>query len=243
MVYDGRVRWALLTMLLAGCDVTLSDIDNIYSRGLDGPVVCGMSVDYKNTVSEDSIAIGLERARVEGTVLHLYTHRPEVTVDVSTIEHILAGAADRGMEFVTYRALAEGAATSGLAFSFDDHDIQGWISLLPMFERYGARVTFFVSAYHGLEVEDQQAIHELAAAGHDIEYHSTNHRDAEVVTSEQGLDAYLAEEIEPDLALMREAGFDPVVFAYPFGHRTDDTDRVLLERFHLLRSSSHDCPR
>lgn len=243
MVYDRRVRWAILTLLATGCDVTLSEIDNIYSRGLDGPVMCGISVDFKNTVSNDAIASGLDRAQVDGTVLHLYTHRPAGSVDVSTIEHILAGAADRDMEFVTYRALSEGTATSGLAFSFDDHDIEGWLELLPVFDRYGARVTFFISSYHGLEIEQQQGIHDLAAAGHDIEYHSTNHRDAEVVTAEQGLDAYLAEEIEPDLALMRGAGFDPVVFAYPFGARTDETDAALLARFHLLRGSSHDCPR
>jgi hypothetical protein len=237
------VRWVVLVVALAGCDVTLSEIDNIYSRGLDGPVMCGMSVDYKNTVSNDAIASGLDRAQVDGTVVHLYSHRPAGTVDVSTIEHIVAGAADRDMPFVTYRELAGGDATTGLAFSFDDHNIQSWHELIPLFELYGARVTFFISAYHGLEVEERDQLRELAAAGHDIEYHSTNHRDAEVVTSEQGLDAYLAEEITPDLELMRAEGFDPIVFAYPFGSRTDETDAALLERFSLLRGSSHDCPR
>lgn len=233
----------VLVVALAGCDVTLSEIDNIYSRGLDGPVMCGMSVDYKNTVSNDAIASGLDRAQVDGTVVHLYSHRPAGTVDVSTIEHIVAGAADRDMPFVTYRELADGSAATGLAFSFDDHNTQSWHELIPLFELYGARVTFFISAYHGLELDERAKLRELAAAGHDIEYHSTNHRDAEVVTAEQGLEAYLAEEITPDLELMRAEGFDVTVFAYPFGSRTDETDAALLERFSLLRGSSHDCPR
>ncbi|MDX2092916.1 MAG: polysaccharide deacetylase family protein [Kofleriaceae bacterium] len=233
----------VFAVALAGCDVTLSEIDNIYSRGRDGPVMCGMSVDYKNTVSNDAIANGLDRAQVDGTIVHLYSHRPAGTVDVSTIEHIIAGAADRDLPFVTYRQLADGDASTGLAFSFDDHNIASWHELIPLFELYGARVTFFISSYHGLELDERAKLHELAAAGHDIEYHSTNHRDAEVVTAEQGIEAYLAEEIIPDFELMRAEGFDLKVFAYPFGSRTGKTDAALLERFALLRGSSHDCPR
>ncbi len=237
------LRIAAITIGLGGCDITLSEIDNIYSRGRDGSVMCGISVDFKNTVSNDSIANGLDRAQVEGTVLHLYSHRPAGSVDVSTIEHVLAGAADRDMAFVTYRDLVNGRGDAGLAFSFDDRDIRGWHELLPTLELYGARVTFFISQFHVLEDDERRLLRELAAAGHDVEYHSTNHRDAEVVIAEQGLGAYLAEEIEPDLRLMRDAGFDPVVFAYPFGSRTAQTDAALLEHVQLLRGSSHDCPR
>lgn len=91
--------------MLAGCDATIGEMDNIYSRGADHDVLCSLSVDMKNSVSTDAIATGLDRAQVEGTVLHLYTHRPNGTVDESTIELILGSAADRGMEFVTYRGL------------------------------------------------------------------------------------------------------------------------------------------
>lgn len=237
------MRLVVLAIVLGGCDITLSEIDNIYSHGLDRPVMCGISVDFKNTVSNDAIANGLDRAQVDGTLLHLYSHRPAGTVDVSTIEHILAGAADRDMPFVTYRELSEGGGSTGLAFSFDDRDLRGWHDLQPLFDRYGARVTFFISQFHALEADEITLMRELAAAGHDLAYHSTNHRDAEVVTAEQGLDAYLAEEIEPDLAGMRAAGFDPIAFAYPFGSRSDATDAALLERFRILRGSSHNCPR
>ncbi|MBA3453657.1 MAG: polysaccharide deacetylase family protein [Deltaproteobacteria bacterium] len=229
--------------LLVGCDVTLSEIDNIYSRGADHPVLCGISIDNKNTVSADAIAVGLDRATVDETILHLYSHKPNGTIDESTLEQVVAGAADRNMTFVTYADLADGTATQGLALSFDDHDIVGWNGLLPMFDLYGARVTFFISHYTTISGDDRELIRNLAAAGHAIEYHSTAHRSAETYSAEHGIEAYIADDILPGLAAMRADGYSPRVFAYPFGARTGDTDVAVLEHFPLVRASHFNCPR
>src|SRR5512140_1957586 len=129
------MRGLAVAALLAGCDASLAEMDNIYSRGADRRIYCGQSVDNKNLISTDAIAAGLDRAQVDGTVIHLYTHRPAGTVDESTIELVLAGAADRDLPFVTYRDLAAGAGTTGLAFSFDDRDLAGWHPLRPLFQR------------------------------------------------------------------------------------------------------------
>ncbi|HEY5920396.1 MAG TPA: polysaccharide deacetylase family protein [Kofleriaceae bacterium] len=236
------MRGLLLLALLAGCDVTLSAMDNIYSRGADHPVLCAISVDNKNAVSADAIAAGLDRAQVEEVVIHLYTHKPAGTVDESTIEQVLAAAADRGMPFVTYRELAEGTATHGLAFSFDDHDLDGWHPLRELFDLYGAKVTFFISAYEGFSDVGKAKLRDLHADGHSIDYHSTNHKDAEAYAAEFGVDRYVADEIVPALELMRADGFDPKVFAYPFGSRTAETDTAVLEHFPLLRASHFNCP-
>lgn len=227
----------------AGCDTALSQIDAIYSRPADGPVVCGLSVDNKNIVSPDSIAIGLDKAQAEEWVIHLYSHQPEGTVDESTIEEVVAGAADRDMPFVTYRELLAGEASYGLAFSFDDHDIRGWHALLPLFARYGAKVTFFISAYQTLDAEERSLLHELEAAGHAVEYHSTNHLDAAAYVSEHGAESYLADEILPGLTAMRADGFAPQVFAYPFGARSAASDEALRATFPLVRGSYFNCPR
>ncbi len=236
-------RVILVAMALAGCDVTLSEIDNIYSHGADQRVLCGVSIDNKNTVSADAIAVGLDRATVDETVLHLYSHKPNGTIDESTIEQVIAGAADRNMTFVTYADLADGTATQGLALSFDDHDLVGWNGLLPLFELYGARVTFFVSAFTFLDDDERLLLRNLASAGHAIEYHSTAHQDAETYSAENGLEAYITEDILPGLTAMRAAGYNPRVFAYPFGARTAATDEAVLEHFPLIRGSHFNCPR
>jgi hypothetical protein len=236
------MRALVLVAFLWGCDASVSEMDNIYSKGADHAVLCGLSVDNKNVVSTDAIAAGLDRAQVDRTVLHLYTHRPAGTVDESTIELVLAGAADRDMDFVTYRDLVDGTKSEGLAFSFDDRDLAGWHALRPLFERYGAKVTFFISQYSTLDEEGVRMLRELGADGHAIEYHSTNHFNAEEFSGANGVERYVEEDILPDLQRMREAGFDPTSFAYPFGARTAATDAALLQHFKLLRAIRFTCP-
>lgn len=236
------MRAVVLLSLLTACDASLSEMNNVYSRGADHPVLCSMNVDNKNVIGADSIAVGLDRAQVDGTILHLYTHKPDGTVDESTIDSILASAADRSLAFVTYRELLDGVKTPGLAFSFDDHDIAGWTSLIPLFELYDAKCTFFISAYHDFSPQMKEGLEQLRAAGHDIEYHSTNHHNAQDEEAALGVAGYVETDILPDLALMRADGYDPQVFSYPFGARDAATDAGLLEVFPLLRASQFKCP-
>lgn len=239
-----RVLTIACAVALTCCDVALGELDQIYSRGADSPVVCGANIDNKNAISTDSIAVGLDRAQTDGTVIHLYSHRPAGTVDESTIEQVVAGAADRDLPFVTYRDMALGTGPDrGLALSFDDRDIAGWYGLLPMFARYRARVTFFISQFHALSPEELDQLHAIAAAGHSIDYHSTNHLNAETFSRANGVEGYLTEDVMPDLAAMRANGFDPLVFAYPFGSRNAELDTALATHFRFLRASDFNCPR
>ena len=235
---------ALGALVGAGCGggVTLDEMDNIYSRGMDRSVVCAMNVDDKNSFGEAELGQALERARADGTILHVYAHRPGDTVAVSTLEALLAGAASRGLPFVTYRDLVDGVTGGGLALSFDDHNIEAWTATEPLFDRYGARVTLFISAYHSFLDSERAMLRALDADGHDIEYHSTHHDDARTYTADHGIQAYLDEDIAPDLEAMRADGYDPKVFAYPFGDRSDATDAALLAMFPLLRASHAMCP-
>ncbi|HRC58797.1 MAG TPA: hypothetical protein PKU97_22895, partial [Kofleriaceae bacterium] len=89
----------------AGCDAALSEYDSIYSRGADKYVLCGHSIDDKNFVSLDEIERAMVRARIDGTTLHLYAHKPTRTVERSTIESVLAAAERQGVPLVTYAEL------------------------------------------------------------------------------------------------------------------------------------------
>lgn len=235
-------RWIVIAVLLAGCDTTIADYDDIYERGAAQYVECSMNIDDKNSVSVDAIGAALDRAQLDGTTLQLYAHKPTGTVEAATIETVLAGAADRGMRFASYRELSEHEVPGSLALSFDDHDLTGWTSLRPVFDRYGAKVTFFISAYDSFDDGEKAQLAALAGDGHDIEYHSTHHQNAEEYTAAHGVDAYVADDILPGLALMRADGYDPTTFAYPFGARTAETDEALAPLFAHLRAAHYTCP-
>ncbi|MEZ4359365.1 MAG: polysaccharide deacetylase family protein [Kofleriaceae bacterium] len=234
---------AVALALAGGCDATLSEFDGIYSRGADAFVLCGHTVDDKASIGLDEVGKALTRAKVDGTTVHLYAHKPRVTVDRSTIATVLAAAEQRAVTTVTYRELLEGERPGTLALSFDDHALDAWTALRPLFARYHARATFFVSAYLSLSEAERAQLQQLAADGHDIEYHSTNHLDAEAYVDAHGGDAYLADEILPALTAMRADGYDPVVFAYPFGARSEASDAALVGHFAALRAIRSTCPR
>ena len=233
--------WRVLGVVaLTACT---GNYDHIFSRGADHDVLCGLTIDNKKTVSNDSIATFLDRAQAESEIVHLYSHKPAGTVDESTIEQVIGGAADRNMSFVTYREIIDGTGTEGLALSFDDHDLDGWHALRPLFDLYGAKATFFVSAFHTLTPEEIVKMRDLAADGHGIEYHSTAHENAEQYSKTYGVEQYITDDIVPDMLAMRAAGFDPQIFAYPFGARTADTDAALLrDHFRALRAIHTTCP-
>lgn len=100
-------------------------------------------------------------------------------------------------------------------------------------------MTFFVSNLGELDASERAMLHALAGEGHAIEAHGMGHRDAAVYVERYGLITYLADEIDPLLAIMQTEGFAPTTFAYPYGDRTSELDRALLERFTLLRSLSY----
>jgi peptidoglycan/xylan/chitin deacetylase (PgdA/CDA1 family) len=68
-----------------------------------------------------------------------------------------------------------------------------------------------------------------AAAGHDVEAHSVLHERGPTYVERHGLAAYLDEEVLPSIELLRADGYEVLSYAYPFGVRTDETDRAILD--------------
>lgn len=169
--------------------------------------------------------------------MQLYAHTPGVTVDDATLDRVLTGARARGLASFTYAELAAGRpAEAGLALSFDDRGIAAWSALADRLGAAGVRATFFVTRYHLWSADERAALAALAARGHDVEAHSVAHLRAPDVVEDRGLAGYLDDEVLPGLALLRADGYRPTVFAYPFGARTREIDRVLSQHFTLLRS-------
>ncbi|HEY0479014.1 MAG TPA: polysaccharide deacetylase family protein [Kofleriaceae bacterium] len=229
-----------MLIALAACQQQLSEVDGAFYNGDSRLVHCGVNLDTSANVSIASIDTALDRARARGEVVELYAHHPGQTVPVSKIEHLLAGAHDRGLAFVTYADFARGIdASPGVALSFDDTSVDAWFELRDMFRTYGARVTFFVSRYYGLGPEQRHRLQLLASDGHDIEAHSVRHMRAPEYVENHGINAYVHDEVDPSIAVLRDEGFEIRAFAYPFGARTGELDDAIAKRVSVLRSITY----
>jgi hypothetical protein len=224
---------------LGGCRDPLDDVEGIYSTS-PRTVYCGANLDTVGGNDLPSIRRGMERARDRGEAIHLYTHIPGGTIPLDKLEAVLQAANDYDLPFVTYAELAAGAEPgAAVVLSLDDDHIDAWYAARPMFAAHGARVTFFVTRYYLFSAEGRAMLHQLAADGHDIEAHTKNHRRAPDYVEDRGLRAWMDEEALPSLTALEDDGFPPpVALAYPFGTRTDETDRAILEHVKVVRSLS-----
>ncbi len=231
------MRALLALVLLAGCQTDLADVDSIYFSGGARRVHCAVGIDDHDNVGVTSIDGGLDRAASRHEIIELYAHHPGATVALSTIEHLLAGAQQRGLSFVTYADFAAGTwQAPGLALSFDDTSVLAWQDMLPLLAQYGARATFFVSRYPAFDDVGRAAVADLAAAGNDIEAHSVLHLKAPDYVEANGLQAYVDAEFQASVDALRADGYPIAAYAYPFGARTNELDAALLPHIGVLRS-------
>jgi peptidoglycan/xylan/chitin deacetylase (PgdA/CDA1 family) len=222
---------------LPACHDDIGAVDGAFYDGDGRRVHCAIDLDTSANNRVASIATGLDRARDRGEVIELYAHNPGISVPVETIEYVLAGARDRGLGFVTYGDFARGSyASPGLALSFDDTAVASWLALRPLLRDHGARVTFFVSHYESLSDADHAGLQTLAADGHEIEAHTVRHFRAPEYVENHGLAAYLHDELDPSIDVLRRDGFDVHAFAYPYGARTGELDRAIATRVPVIRS-------
>lgn len=236
------VRWLAAVAALvvtASCQQDIAQVDSAYSRPDEVRAMhCSIDIDAVTRNDDASIDGGLDRARDRGEILELFAHDPGATIPWDTVEHLLAGAQARGLHFVTYADLAHGTAPAGggLAFAFDDDHVAAWLDGEAMFARYGARLTFFLTRYARLQPDEKAGVAQLAADGHDIEPHSVSHLRGPEYVEDKGLDAYMGDEVQPSIDVLQDDGYVLTTYAYPYGARTDETDRAILGRIGQLRS-------
>jgi peptidoglycan-N-acetylglucosamine deacetylase len=123
----------------------------------------------------------------------------------------------------------------GICVSFDDRTIREWKELSPLFDRYGAKVTFFVTQFDSLDEEEISILEELKAKGHEIGSHGAMHVISEHYIQEHGYRKYLENEIDQSVSSMEKQGLKPTSFAYPYGAKYWFTDYLLLKRFKVVR--------
>lgn len=129
---------------------------------------------------------------------------------------------------------------SGICITFDDNYIYQWHSARELFSSYGARATFFVSWFHRLTDHQRLTLHDLCRYGHEVGYHTVNHPRASEFLDRFSIADYITQEVLPGLALMKEHGFEPTAFCYPYSDRNEQLDQELLRYFKILRWGSPD---
>ena len=105
---------------------------------------------------------------------------------------------------------------------FDDHSVSNWYTCRDLFNKYNAKVAFYVDSFHMLEVSELQMLKELREDGHVIGCHSKSHKDALVYSRRYDIDRYIDDEVLPAMEDMAGAGFKPTHFAFPYS-RFDET--------------------
>ena len=78
----------------------------------------------------------------------------------------------------------------------------------------------------------------LYADGNTIEAHGVNHASAIAYIPAHGLQAYLDDEIQPSIDILRADGFTPIAYAHPGGAHTRELDEALAGRIRFARSIS-----
>lgn len=236
------VRWPLVLAVLGGCH----DEDRLTYGWDDRRVLCSLSVDdLSSDVDWDHVDETLAYASREGVVALLHAHVPGETIRMQTIDDLLTLADQYGLAFVRHDELSTfGEPRAGLALAFDDQATQAWTDMRDVFAAHGARVTFYVTRFTYYTDENKAQIAQLAADGHDIEAHTVNHLHANDYVAEHGIDAYLADEVVPSFQVLRDAGYMPSSFAFPFGQASESTINAVLDvpGVERLRVSPGSCP-
>ncbi|MDR0785938.1 MAG: polysaccharide deacetylase family protein [Treponema sp.] len=118
----------------------------------------------------------------------------------------------------------EGAPDAGILLAFDDDYHENWERNFGLFDKFDAKVTFFVQ---GKPLVFCKAALER---GHDVGYHTINHLNLPRVSRTKFL-----EECTAEVDAFRGAGIPLNSFAYPFGLYEPWMSDVLLGHFKILR--------
>jgi peptidoglycan/xylan/chitin deacetylase (PgdA/CDA1 family) len=113
---------------------------------------------------------------------------------------------------------------SGILLAFDDDYQSVWERYFDLFDRYGARVTFFIQG------DFSPFCPEAQSRGHDIGYHTLHHLNLLKVSRET-----FFEETLSAIGTFRQAGVPLRSFAYPFGLSEPWMHEELTKSFSILR--------
>lgn len=125
-----------------------------------------------------------------------------------------------------------------LLLSFDDRNFDGWKAAVPLFAKYGAHATFFVSG--NIDNTAVSTMKYLIDCGHTVGLHGLNHANADAYVDEHGVEAYWNDDVRPQVEKCMVGYVDACnSFAYPNCRWNDGSEQILKARgFKWTRASA-----
>lgn len=117
----------------------------------------------------------------------------------------------------------------GILLAFDDYSEDTWTEYLDLFDKYGVKVTFFVTLS-----EPTDFCAEAVKRGHEIGFHTAGHVNLTEVSEEEMYQQAIA-----PIEVFRSQGFELSTFAYPYGAYEERMNEELLQYYDTLRGAYH----
>lgn len=125
----------------------------------------------------------------------------------------------------------------GVVISFDDRFVDEWHSADKTLSKYNWKASFCVCQFDLLSDIEIEKLQRLQAEGHEIAAHGMHHVNATNYVKKNGMQQYIDYEITPLLSAMKEKGFQPTSFAFPYGASTPAIRKELLRHFGVVRGT------
>jgi PKD repeat protein len=170
--------------------------------------------DFNNDGSTDSTA---QNPSFTYNAAGTYSVKLTVTNSAGTNTALKTG-------YITVTGTSPGSH-SGIALTFDDAYVDDWYAIRDILNNNNVHATFFVAEFENLDQDKINKLKTLQADGNEIAFHGMYHTDAVEYLANHTIQQYLDYEIIPGINIMKNAGFNPVDFAYPYGH--DDPSATL----------------
>jgi peptidoglycan/xylan/chitin deacetylase (PgdA/CDA1 family) len=142
-------------------------------------------------------------------------------------------------QIISYQVFSQ-HINPGVVLTFDDYSIANWHKLLPIFEKYNAKATFYICYPHLLDAEKQQMILDLHTASNEIACHGYHHLNSVKFIDTSTVENLINQEILPAINWFDTVLNIPVKsFSYPYGARNLKLDSALLNYFTVLRGTDY----
>lgn len=131
--------------------------------------------------------------------------------------------------FVVLNSHADAVQKRGrLCLTFDDCHWNGWVAVMPIFEKYNAKASFF--PHSALSAGALKCMKKLSDAGHTVGPHTVHHRKATDYVKQKGFDAFWNDEVAPQMKAYASVGIVPKAMAYPNNASNPEIDAQLVKR-------------
>lgn len=125
-----------------------------------------------------------------------------------------------------------------LCLTFDDCHWGGWVAVMPIFEKYNAKASFF--PHSALSAGALKCMKKLSDAGHTVGPHTVHHCKATDYVKKKGFEAFWNDEVAPQMKAYASVGIVPKAMAYPNNASNPEIDAQLVKRgIKRLRGGLH----